>query len=227
MPAKNSLKQYLEGGYYHLYNRGVEKRLIFQDKQDLGIFLSYLKEYLLYRDKSTLRQQLANPIISYREKDKIVKKLQLNNFYGELNLFAYCLMPNHFHFLVKQNNAEIIDSFMNSLCTRYTMFFNRKYHRVGSLYQGVYKAVLVKNEEQLLHLSRYIHKQAISYQRCHLQIIHPCSYPEYLGLRATTWIQPQEILAYFSKKNLHLSYEVFVKREYTPISITRLIIEEL
>lgn len=227
MPAKNSLKQYLEGGYYHLYNRGVEKRVIFQDEQDVGVFLSYLKEYLLYRDQDALRQQLADPKISYRERDEIVRKLQLNNFYGEISLLAYCLMPNHFHFLVKQNSAESIDLFMNSFCTRYTMFFNRKYHRVGSLYQGVYKAVLVRDEKQLLHLSRYIHKQALSYQHRHLQIVRPCSYPEYLGLRKTAWVQLQEILAYFSKNNPHLSYEVFVKQECTPVSITQLIIEEL
>ena len=160
MPAKNSIKQYLENGYYHIYNRGVEKRTIFLDSQDYAVFLSYLKSYLLPKKEKKLMEKLSHPTISCRERDKILRELRLNNFYNDIHLLAYCLMPNHFHFLIKQAKAESIDRFMNSLCTRYTMYFNRKYKRVGSLYQDVYKAVLVSSEPQLLHLTRYIHNQA-------------------------------------------------------------------
>ncbi|MCL5019036.1 MAG: transposase [Patescibacteria group bacterium] len=164
MPAKNARKQYLENGYYHLYNRGVEKRTIFLDQQDYSVFLSYLKEYLIPKNEKALQEILSNSNTSSKEKDKALKLLHLNNFYNEITLLAYCLMPNHFHFFIKQKNPNSIDKFMNSLCTRYTMYFNKKYKRVGSLYQGVYKAVLVSSEEQFLHLSRYIHKQALASQ---------------------------------------------------------------
>jgi len=160
MPAKNRTKIYVENGYYHLYNRGVEKRNIFLDQQDYGVFLCYLKEYLTPRDEKQLKKILANTKTSYREKAKILKILALNNFSEEITLIAYCLMPNHFHFLLKQKNAGSIDQLMNSLGTRYTMYFNKKYNRVGVLYQGVYKAVLVSTDDQLLHLTRYIHSQA-------------------------------------------------------------------
>ena len=162
MPARNSLKQYQENSYYHLYNRGVEKRLVFLDEQDYSVFLSYLKEYLLPKNTQELSEKLANPNTPYKEKDKIIKLLRLNNFADEITLLAYCLMPNHFHFLIKQKGAQGIDVFMNSLGTRYTMYFNRKYKRVGSLWQAVYKAVLINNDEQLLHLSRYIHLNPVT-----------------------------------------------------------------
>lgn len=204
MPAKNSRKIYLENGYYHIYNRGVEKRTIFLDEQDHAVFLSYLKEYLLPKNENELYDKLTDPDISPKEKDKTLKLLRMNNFNQEITLLAYCLMPNHFHFFVKQKGLGAIDKFMNSLGTRYTMYFNRKYKRVGSLCQGVYKAVLVKNDEQFLHLSRYIHKQAL------VSKIQPSSYQDYIGTRKTLWIHPKEILLFFSKNNPSLSYKNFV-----------------
>lgn len=215
MPAKYRTKLYLEDGYYHIYNRGVEKRSIFLDEQDYGVFLSYLKNYLMPKDEKGLSDKLSDPNTSYKEKDKILKLLRLNNFYGEITLLAYCLMPNHFHFFIKQKSALSIDRFMNSLCTRYTMYFNRKYKRVGSLYQGVYKAVSVDHEEQFIYLSKYIHKQALIHLGTQGQALRswkqPSSYPNYLGERKTEWVHPEEILSYFSKTNLKLSYQAFVE----------------
>ena len=227
MPAKNARKQYLENGYYHLYNRGVEKRTIFLDQQDYSVFLSYLKEYLIPKNEKALQEILSNSNTSSKEKDKALKLLHLNNFYNEITLLAYCLMPNHFHFFIKQKNPNSIDKFMNSLCTRYTMYFNKKYKRVGSLYQGVYKAVLVSSEEQFLHLSRYIHKQALASQGEALRSWtgQPSSYNEYLGLRKTQWIYPEEILSYFSNSNPSLSYEAFVKEAVDNMIIKNISLE--
>ncbi|MBI4037796.1 transposase [Candidatus Curtissbacteria bacterium] len=213
MPAKNSLKQYIENSYYHLYNRGVEKRLVFQEPQDHAVFLSYLKEYLLPKNAKELSEKLTNPNTSYKEKDKIIKLLRLNNFSDEIELVAYCLMPNHFHMLVKQKKPTSIDIFMNSLGTRYTMYFNRKYNRVGSLWQAVYKAVLVNSDEQLLHLVRYIHKQALTSSGDEVQ---PNSHIDYLRTRKTEWIKPNEILSYFSQSNPKLSYKQFVHEAEDP-----------
>ena len=213
MPARNSIKQYLEHSYYHIYNRGVEKRLIFLDQQDYSVFLNYLKEYLLPKDEKNLRDQLSNSNTSYRQKDKILGILRLNNFADEITLLAYCLMPNHFHFFVRQKSSKSIDSFIQSLGTRYTMYFNRKYKRVGSLFQAVYKAVLITHEEQFVYLSKYIHKQASAIKGEALQgwKEQPSSYPEYLGKRKTEWVHPEEILSYFSKTNPKLSYQTFVE----------------
>lgn len=218
MPGKNTLKIYVENSFYHLYNRGVEKRQIFQDEQDYAVFLSYLKTYLLPKNKKQLQASLSNPSISYKEREKILRLLRLNNFSDEITLFAYCLMSNHFHFLVKQKSKTAIDKFMRSFCTRYTMFFNKKYNRIGPLYQAVYKAVSVDSEEQLLYLTNYIHRNPLSKklvskeQLSRTLFSQPSSLPEYLGQRQTNWVHPEEILTYFSKTNPKLSYQSFVEQ---------------
>ncbi len=230
MPSKNSIKSYATDGYYHIYNRGVEKRLIFQDAQDYFVFLSYLKDYLLAKNEKELREKLSDSSISYKEKDKILKILRLNNFFEEISLLSYCLMPNHFHFLIKQRSENSIDHFMNSIATRYSMYFNRKYKRVGPLYQDVYKAVLVTTDEYLLHLSRYIHKQALALQgdawerRMEEQ---PSSCLDYVGERKTGWVHPEEVLTFFSKTNPNLSYKSFVKEEDDLSVISKLILEDV
>ena len=228
MPARNSVKSYRENGYYHIYNRGVDKRRIFWDEKDYSVFLSYLKEYLLEKNEKILHLKLVDPNLSYRERYKINKLLALNNFSDEINLLSYCLMPNHFHFLLKQRSPETIDTFMNSFATRYTMYFNRRHERVGPLYQGVYKAVLVNSDEQLLYLSLYIHKQALASRGVasgSWEIKQPCSFPEYLGKRQTEWIKTDEILAYFSKEDPYASYEKFVMEEPDLKLISKIMID--
>lgn len=227
MPAKNEVKLYVEEGIYHLYNRGVEKRLIFLDKQDYAVFLSYLKAYLLPKDEKQLRVQFSSANISSEEKEKISTLLRLKNFYQEIILLAYNLMPNHFHFLLKQKSARAIVSFMTSLLTRYTMYFNKKYKRVGPLYQGSYKGVLVETDAQLLELSRYIHRNSfMEFKGLPLRDYSYSSYPNYLGVRHSRWLNTQEILSFFSQAHPNLSYEVFVEESEDRELIVKLLIEE-
>ncbi len=210
MPAKNSAKRYIKDSYYHIYNRGVEKRVIFNDEQDYRVFINYLHEYLSPKDE--LIDQLSKST-DFKSKEKVIKLQQMNNFHGNINMIAFCLMPNHFHFLVKQKDANAIDSFMNSLATRYTMYFNRKYDRVGSLYQGVYKAVSVTSAEQLLYLTRYIHLQALEQQNQGeaLQTHLYSSYPVYLNQEKVGWIHPQEVLQHYDKEpNPSKAYQEYV-----------------
>lgn len=209
MPAKNRIKIYVPNAYYHIYNRGVEKRTIFLDEQDYAVFLSYLKTYLLPKDKEALQRIISSSEVNWHEKDKALKLLRLNNFFNSLFLIAYCFISNHFHLLVKQAEANTIDIFMNSLCTRYSMYFNRKYKRVGPLFQGIYKAVLVKTDEQLLHLTRYIHRNPASQGRA-LQGYRYSSYPVYLGQQKASWIVSAQTLSYFGKSGF-TSYRSFVE----------------
>ena len=218
MPAKNSRKIYFENSYYHVYNRGVEKRIIFQDEQDYAVFIFYLKTYLLPKNEKGLMDKLANPNTSYKEKGNVLSLLKLNNFADEITLLAFCLIPNHFHLLIKQKSNNAMDKFLNSLGTRYTMYFNRKYKRVGRLYQDVYKAVLVNSDEQLLHLTRYIHRNpqpslASKGQALRdLLLQQPSSYPEYLQERETEWVDTNTVLGFFSKNSPSLSYQSFVEQ---------------
>lgn len=222
MPARNIIKVYAEDSYYHVYNRGVEKRAIFLDQQDYAVFLSYLKDYLLPKDEESLRNRLTDLSTSYKDRDKILRLLRLNNFHNEITLISYCLMPNHFHFFLHQNNATSIDKFAQSLFTRYTMYFNKKYKRVGSLFQAVYKAALVNNDIQFIYLSKYIHKQSLAskgetLQGCQKQ---PSSLSEYLRSKETAWVHPEKVLELFSKTNPNLSYQKFLDIDQPEYSLT-------
>lgn len=203
MPAKNIIKPYLADGYYHVFNRGVNKRSIFKDEQDYAVLLSYVKTYLLPVDKDKLNAIIASPTAKHKDKDLALRQLQLNNFNGRIELLTYILMPNHFHFLIHQTDERDVKVFMQSLMTRYTMYFNQRYKRVGSLFQGNYKAVLVETDEQLLYLTRYIHRNSFS---------QPSSYPNYLGELKQDWVKPDFILQNFDKTGFD-SYRTFVKSE--------------
>jgi hypothetical protein len=200
MTAKNSVKIYRENSFYHIYNRGVEKRTIFQDKQDCAVFLSYLKTYLSPKPVLDLPTLMGNPKLTYKEKERIKKEHFLKNYADTIDLLCYALVSNHFHLLIKQSILAI-NSFMDSLGTRYSMYFNKKYNREGRLFQGVYKAVLVESEDQLLHLSRYIHLNSKTL---------PSSLLDYLGEQHTPWVKSDIILSYFSKTNPNLSYQNFM-----------------
>ncbi len=211
MPAKNKIKEYHENGYYHLYNRGVEKRVIFADKQDESVFLSYLKEYLSPKDPDKLLQIMDDATSTPQQKADAKKLIRMNNFSDQLDLLAYCLMPNHFHLLVKQTVSRTIEMFMRSLCTRYVQYFNhRNNHRVGPLFQDAYKAVLVESPEHLLHLSRYIHLNPHQKGQSLKECPQPSSYLNYLGVISQGWVKPQETLSYFAKSGTN-SYSSFVE----------------
>lgn len=191
MPAKNSIKQFVENGFYHLYNRGVEKRNIFLDEQDYFVFLSYVKQYL-------------DPSLGSDPK----------SLANEVDLLSFCLMPNHFHFLARQRPINGITKFIRAICTNYVMYFNKKYDRVGTLFQGKYKGVNIDNDFYLLHLSRYIHLNPYSIGSDPKAYEHS-SYSYYLGLRKASWLKPDEVLNFFKsarKTNMkdYLSYESFV-----------------
>jgi len=197
MPSKNVVKEYSPQSYYHLYNRGVAKQNIFLDEKDYKTFLSYLKLYL-------------TPLPATQT---VPPSKQLNNFFGQLSLLAYCLMPNHFHFLVFQESATIITSFMRSLMSKYSRYFNTKYKRVGPIFQGKLKAVAVTSEEQFTYLSKYIHRNplAILPARSDLAGYKYSSYQNYLRLFEQSWIKTDEILSLFSKTNPRSSYRQFVE----------------
>lgn len=201
MPAKNIVKSFIPNGYYHIYNRGVEKRDIFLDKQDCVVFQRYLKLYL------------GNP---QEVKNIQIPRVQVflqNNMHDEIDLLSFSLMPNHIHLQLKQKNTDSISRFMKRLTTSYVMYFNRKYKRVGALFQNVYKAAYIPNELYLLHLSRYIHLNPQNITHPLIDFLDFCSFPYYLAEKEASWIKKDEILSYFNSykaNNKGESYKDFV-----------------
>lgn len=213
MPSKNRIKTYVENGFYHVYNRGVEKRTIFLDNQDYLVFLSFLKNYL-----SPLAETKPHPVVTVTGSGP-VRLRPLKNFFNNVSLHTYCLMPNHFHFLISQVAADGMPHFMQALCTSYSMYFNKKYNRVGPLFQGVYKAIHVMEDSYLLHLSRYIHLNPLELTGSGpvgYKTYEFSSYSYYLGKKHAEWINPQPILAFFKTQQRtglkdFLSYQSFVE----------------
>lgn len=201
MPAKNVVKYYLPNSIYHIYNRGVEKRKIFLDDQDYKVFLSYLKEYL-----SPIQQGAT---LRYRD--------LTGKYFDEITLLGFCLMPNHYHLLIKQNDKDSIKNFTRSLFTRYSMYFNKRYSRVGSLFQGIYKGTNVINKEHLLYVSKYIHLNPKEFQKNLTRAYS--SYSDYLGITNAKWLNKNIVLREFKlstymKYNKIETYKQFVE-EYT------------
>jgi putative transposase len=194
MPSRNVVKSYIENSFYHVYNRGVEKRSIFEDTQDYKVFLKYLKEYLSEPPKP---EDLKTIFTLQGETFKGLKR-QPKNYSGKVILIAYCLMSNHFHLLIQQKSKTDMQEFLRSICTRYSIYFNKKYERVGGLFQGPYKAALITEDAYLLHLSRYIHLNPL--EHADGMVGAYSSYADYLELRKTDWVKPDHILNYFNQK---------------------------
>lgn len=209
MPAKNAIKVYEAGGYYHIYNRGVEKRKIFQSEKDYKVFLSYLEFYLTPQlepfENANLRG--LSPQV------KVSPSKVLKNYFDEIRLLAYCLMPNHFHLFVQQRSEFGIDHFMRSLSTKYVRYFNTSNKRVGPLFQGPYKAVKVDNEYQFTYLTKYIHRNPVTCEDSPRRLVEYrySSYGNYLGMYKQVWVNTSDILSLFSRSKKGSTYEDFVE----------------
>lgn len=138
---------------YHVFNRGVEKRSVFVVQSDYRRALMTL-DYYRYAN----RAEKLSRFLTLQERDKslALSTLQVESKM-QVEILAFCLMPNHFHLILRQKNDNGISKFISQFTNSYTRYFNTKNDRVGPLFQGTFKAVMVEDDEQLVHLSRYIH----------------------------------------------------------------------
>lgn len=174
--------------YYHCYNRGVDKRRIFSDAND---FLRFIDSLVICIDPSTLRFKADNKM----ESEKFVE------------IVNYCLMPNHFHLTLKQVSDNGISHFLHRLGTSYTKYFNKKHNRTGRLFEYVFKAVRINSDEQLIHLSRYIHLNPfVAGVANKPEDYRWSSYLDYLGLSSNIECKKDEVLKFFRNS----SYKKFV-----------------
>jgi putative transposase len=203
MPVRNRIKKYISGGVYHIYNRALEGREVFKEEEDLVYFKEILKRYLdVYKEATDSRYKADRPYIR--------KHKQEMNLEGQIDLLAYCVMPDHFHFLVRQYNQEAITRLMRRLITNYVMYFNRRYKRRGVLFENVYRAVLITDETVIVDLSRYIHLNPVSMAVKRYGLVETVtsslpeyymysSYQNYLGSKQEGWLKPEFILEIFKR----------------------------
>lgn len=192
---------------YHVFNRGVASQPIFQTERDYRKLLELMSYY-----------QNENPPTRYSffiklermERETIIEKLKLDkNILVEI--ITYCLMPNHLHLLLKQLKENGISAFMAHFTDSYTRYFNTKYKRAGPLYQGRFQAVRIETDEQLLHVSRYIHLNPhtgyVVNDLDALKNYQYSSFPEYLGLAQNNFCSKEIILHQFKNPE---SYTQFI-----------------
>lgn len=183
--------------FYHIFNRGVEKRQIFLDDADYQRFIQTLYYY-----------QFSGPKPRFST-HKRFRKQDFNKNPRIVEIICYCLMPNHFHLLLKQLAEKGIQEFLCKVSNSYTKYFNTKHHRIGPLFQGQFKAVFVETDEQLVHVSSYIHLNPFVAEITRNWINYPySSAKEFVEENRSGFCNPKEILnlANGSKK-----YAQFVK----------------
>lgn len=170
---------------YHLLNRGVARAPIFTNKRSYKRFIETIDFYRFANIPLRLSYFL---VLSLDDRQRMRSDLEKQN-QKLVEILCYCLMPNHFHIVAKQLMDGGISMFIRKTCDSYTKYFNLKNDRVGPLMQGNFKAIRVETDEQLIHLSRYVH-------------INP-----YIG----NVVQRKELLVYpFSSLPAYLSTEDFV-----------------
>lgn len=168
-------------GFYHIYNRGVDKRNIFLDEYDRKRFLS--------------------SIIKFN-----VNEVDILNRSPLVKVIAFCLMDNHYHLLLQQISEMGISKLMQRLGTGYTLFFNKKDNRSGCLFEGPFKSVEISSQAQYMHISRYIHLNSIQKSdrndagkvREILENYRWSSYRHYLGIDKLNFVDEKPVMNMFS-----------------------------
>ena len=183
------------GEIYHVFNRGVERRDIFTDKREYRHVIDLI-DYYRFSDVPMRFSQFQ--LLSKADRVTVFSKIRQRKLV-RVEVLAYCLMPNHFHFILKQVSDTGISDFVSNVCNSHSRYFNTKHSRVGPLFQGPFKAVRVETEEQLRHLSRYVHLNPVSAFVIDERLLD--SYPwsslsEYLTSQARI-INPEPIMSVF------------------------------
>ena len=180
---------------YHVFNRGLDKRPTFRNQREYARAYQTLKYYRFLNLPVKLSRFLE---LNEGQRQKIMQECSSQL---KISILAYCFMPNHFHFLIRQEADNGISKFMSDFLNSYTKYFNTKEGRVGQLFLNNFKSVRVESEEQLLHLSRYIHLNPFSSfvvkEIEDLEKYEWSSFQEYLQKSEDYICEKETILSYF------------------------------
>lgn len=189
-------KPLVNNEYYHIYNRGVDKRQVFSDEKDFSRFLVSMN---LLNDKAD------GAMIKWRDYKKYVKNSNIDDFL-KLNfrrreylvdIVSYCLMSNHYHIILKQRVEKGIEKFLQKLGTSYTKYFNERNKRSGALFQGRFKSSLIKSEGLLPRLSVYVSCNSEVHKVSPAKNYPWCSFPHHIGKRRDSLVRDKEFRGEF------------------------------
>jgi len=190
----------VDDNYYHIYNRGVDKREVFLDEGDYQRFI--ISMVLLNDEQDGL-------MLRWRDFRKTNKTGTLADF-QTLNVWkrkpiveinAYSMLPNHFHYILKQISKKGVEKFMQKIGNSYTKYFNEKYQRVGSLFQGTFKSSHIKSNSQMLRMSVYVNCNSEIHGIAKAENYRWCGFPEYLGKRDSGLCDKKVVSSHFRNYN--------------------------
>jgi len=203
MPVRKT--PFVNGQVYHIFNRGVNLSNIFFDKRDYRRAINLLSFYQVGDAPIRYSKFIKSAGEIRKNYEESLKKMQ-----RVVDIICFCLMPNHFHLLLKQKEEDGIAKFIRNFQIGYSRYINEKENRIGALFQGQFKAVRVENDEQLIHLSRYIHLNPFSSflikNLSEIEKYSWSSYSEYI-FDINGICQKELILSFFRNKN---DYRKFV-----------------
>lgn len=198
---------------YHILNKGISLQPTFLIKRDYHRALQTIFYYQNQKPPVKYSRFLS---LSNKQREIILDNLKKQGLIL-VEIIAFCLMPNHFHLLLKQVIDGGISKFIGNFTNSYTRYFNTKHKREGALFQGKFKAVRIESDEQLLHVSRYIHLNPYSsYVIKTLGELENYSYsslPEYLQKLPNNFCQKEIILDQFKNINSYKNF-VFDQADY-------------
>ncbi len=175
---------YTKDYYYHIYNCGVEKRNIFSSDSDYERFLKVASFYIYFQKIS----YSAFQDLSLKAKQAYLQLNLKGSEFLKVHIISYCLMPNHFHFVLKLSKDIGITQFVSDISNSYTRYFNIKNERLGSLLQGTFKAKAITTDESLLQVIRYVHlNPVVSFYTNPNNSLKP---EDYIYSSYRDWIQP-------------------------------------
>ncbi len=206
------------GETYHVFNRGVDKRDIFMDRFDSERFLRSMIAFNIKEPvKSLFLAELLEANSAVKPPSGDVPNEPL------VEIVAYCLNPNHFHLILRQVSDGGISEFMKRLSGGYTWYFNNKYDRTGSLFQGTFRSVHVDVNEYLLHLSVYVNMNSKVHGLSGLTAeVTRSSWDEYQGKSRKEICSKDIVLGQFSSSE---DYIDFAKRTFPALREKKLLVE--
>lgn len=206
MPYRHS--PFITQEIYHVFNRSIAKLPIFKKNADYKRIIELIDFYRY--------QNLPLRFSHFKRLDEKNKSEFINNNIltrkPGLDILSYCIMPNHFHFLLKQTGNKAISDFMRNLQNSYSKYFNTKYERTGSLFQFMFKAIRIETDEQLLHVSRYIHLNPVSSYLIRIEDLKDYKWSSYRNYVSedNTFVNTELIISFFKNSK---DYETFTLKQ--------------
>ncbi len=203
----------VSGEIYHIFNRSIARQTIFKNLKDYQRLVDVINYYRF--KKLPLRYSHYNRLPT--EQKNQFNQDYLTNNKPMLDIITYCIMPNHFHFLLQPFAKNAISDFMRNMQNSYSKYCNKKYERTGSLFQFMFRAVHMETDEQLIHVSRYIHLNPVTAYLLEIGRLETYPWSSFKGYLSNnegdSFVNPALVLNQFKSREAYKRF-VFDQADY-------------